>query len=559
MVLVMPIGAQKQTSRKARDSLREEVVSLQNPLRVSRRAASTDSRVARELACTQLLLITAVVSTLGVAIATLVRLDNLEDINAFLMDAMSNAQAAASTSAQLVYSSLVARDHHRNGTLSAASGKAPNLSQSTSPGSPVYAAFCVLQPCVCAANVLLLASIGFAGVWPVIADASADDRNCEQEREANHGSSRSCAAVFACLLDVESPQVVLESVRKALGVKQLACVVISYNTSDAADVADTVAKLKQLDPESGRLRVLYNPDSASKAANLNAAVKILAAHDLALVLDADHHIDDAFVAKIVSQMLAEPTGTVCVQASVLVRGDSRWETCLCALSWYFFSLILPTFEFLSGTCMFVGAGAVWRSSALVELGGFSTRFVAEDDDLSMRAIRAGYNIRSCPTAELTELAPASAAAFLQQRLRWTFGYEQSMNAHLLGLARERPWALLQRLYAWYSYLLVFAGISTSVLAVASVRSGDLSIDELAERSVLADVALAPAALLVVAAVAAALKRNGNKRFWQTWFCFPVTFFYGFAQALLFLCARARLLFTVCIAFEWRVTRRNVRA
>ena len=83
---------------------------------------------------------------------------------------------------------------------------------------------------------------------------------------------------------------------------------------------------------------------------------------------------------------------------------------------------------------------------------------AEDDDLSMRVITSGKYIHILPIAQITELSPYNIYSLLCQRLRWTVGYEKSTNKHLCRLATKRPRMLLQRLYPYFTYLMVFANI-----------------------------------------------------------------------------------------------------
>ena len=261
---------------------------------------------------------------------------------------------------------------------------------------------------------------------------------------ATAAAVRGCTVLVPCLLDHEA-DIIEETLHRALAVPHVHKVVLSYNTRKGSEAPpELLARLEGLAKDSkGRLVVVANPHSTSKADNMNGVLSELSGSEHTLILDADHHIDSHFVCELSRTMAEAPDECVCVQGAVLVRGDSCYEHTLWLLNWHFFSLLLPVLHTISGSCMFVGAGALWRTTTL-QAFRFDHGMIAEDDDLSMRVIRKGLAIYPCPTAQLTELAPANLGAFCSQRLRWTFGYEQSLNRHVCGLVCERPRALMMR-------------------------------------------------------------------------------------------------------------------
>jgi len=64
-----------------------------------------------------------------------------------------------------------------------------------------------------------------------------------------------------------------------------------------------------------------------------------------------------------------------------------------------------------------------------EINSFTTDTLAEDCDLTLRILRAGYKIRSCNEALALTEAPESVGSFMKQRSRWTFGMMQSFWKH----------------------------------------------------------------------------------------------------------------------------------
>lgn len=72
-----------------------------------------------------------------------------------------------------------------------------------------------------------------------------------------------------------------------------------------------------------------------------------------------------------------------------------------------------------------GAIGAWRRRELLELGGFHHDTLAEDADLTMRALRAGYTVTYELGAVARTEAPETLRAFLKQRDRWMFGTLQA--------------------------------------------------------------------------------------------------------------------------------------
>ncbi len=72
-----------------------------------------------------------------------------------------------------------------------------------------------------------------------------------------------------------------------------------------------------------------------------------------------------------------------------------------------------------------GAIGVFRKKAIEEAGGFTSDTFAEDCDLTIRMLRAGYIIKNENEAIALTEAPETMRQFLKQRFRWSFGVMQS--------------------------------------------------------------------------------------------------------------------------------------
>lgn len=83
------------------------------------------------------------------------------------------------------------------------------------------------------------------------------------------------------------------------------------------------------------------------------------------------------------------------------------------------------FDLLNTITVVPGAIGAFRKDVIIEVGGFTTDTLAEDCDLTMRILRAGYAVRNCDSAIAYTEAPETVKMLLKQRFRWSFGVMQS--------------------------------------------------------------------------------------------------------------------------------------
>jgi cellulose synthase/poly-beta-1,6-N-acetylglucosamine synthase-like glycosyltransferase len=72
-----------------------------------------------------------------------------------------------------------------------------------------------------------------------------------------------------------------------------------------------------------------------------------------------------------------------------------------------------------------GAASIWRRSALLEIGMFSDRTLAEDTDATIALRARGWRVRMFPCAPATTVVPQSIRSLVRQRVRWIWGTLQS--------------------------------------------------------------------------------------------------------------------------------------
>jgi cellulose synthase/poly-beta-1,6-N-acetylglucosamine synthase-like glycosyltransferase/peptidoglycan/xylan/chitin deacetylase (PgdA/CDA1 family)/spore germination protein YaaH len=179
--------------------------------------------------------------------------------------------------------------------------------------------------------------------------------------------------------------------------------------------------------------------NGGKAAALNRGLK-QARGSVIVALDADTHFQSDAIPNLV-RWFEDPTlGAVAGNAKVGNRVNliTRWQ----ALE-YVTSQNLERRALATLGCITVVPGAIgaWRREALEQLGGFPVDTLAEDQDLTIALLRAGYKVLYDSEAIAWTEAPDTVKGLARQRFRWAFGTLQCLWKHRAVTLRPRYGAL----------------------------------------------------------------------------------------------------------------------
>ena len=187
-----------------------------------------------------------------------------------------------------------------------------------------------------------------------------------------------------------------------------------------------------------RVRLFTEPN-AGKANALNFGLHY-ATGEIVIALDADTMFAPQTIGALAHRFYDSQMGAVAGNAKVGNRVNivTRWQ----ALE-YITSQNMDRRAFASLNCITVVPGAVgaWRRDLLDQAGGFTSDTLAEDQDLTLRIRRLGYNIGYEENAIAWTEAPASLRTLAKQRFRWAYGTLQCMWKHHDALFRPRYGAL----------------------------------------------------------------------------------------------------------------------
>ncbi|GAB4094443.1 polysaccharide deacetylase family protein [Flaviaesturariibacter terrae] len=196
-----------------------------------------------------------------------------------------------------------------------------------------------------------------------------------------------------------------------------------------------------------RLQVLRKPNGG-KASALNYGIARTDA-EYVLCIDADTKLHPDALSHLMKHFLAAPgpdelpVGAVAgnVKVGNEVNLLTRWQAIEYITAQNFDRRALG---YVNAITVVPGAIGAFRREAIIEAGGFTTDTLAEDCDLTIRILRAGYAVRNENAALAFTEAPERTRPFMKQRFRWSFGILQTFWKHKDLLFNGR--------YGWLGWL-----------------------------------------------------------------------------------------------------------
>ncbi|MGN0709963.1 MAG: glycosyltransferase [Anaerovoracaceae bacterium] len=198
-------------------------------------------------------------------------------------------------------------------------------------------------------------------------------------------------------------------------------IVINDNSSD--DSAEVLAGIQKNNP--GRNLIIINTDAVTggkgKSNALNIALK-QAKGTVIAIYDADNTPAPDALSILVENLMTDPKAGA-------VIGKFRTRNRNASLLTRFVNIETLAFQcmnqagrsFFFGLCTIPGTNYVIRRSLIDELGGWDTKALSEDTEISFRLYRMGYYIKFMPRAVTWEQEPQKLGQWFHQRTRWAKG------------------------------------------------------------------------------------------------------------------------------------------
>ena len=252
-----------------------------------------------------------------------------------------------------------------------------------------------------------------------------------QRRQRTHAGS-DYSPFVSIVVPAYNEELVIESTITSLLASDYSNYEIIVVDDGSQDFTSEVVRNKFGKDERVRLFTVAN---AGKAAALNTGLHH-ARGELIIALDADTLFAPETVGALAHRFCDQRLGAIAGNAKVGNRINlvTRWQ----ALE-YITSQNMDRRAFASLNCITVVPGAVgaWRKDLLLEVDGFASDTLAEDQDLTLKIRRLGYTIGYEETAIAWTEAPQDLRSLAKQRFRWAYGTLQCMWKHRDALFRPR--------------------------------------------------------------------------------------------------------------------------
>lgn len=195
---------------------------------------------------------------------------------------------------------------------------------------------------------------------------------------------------------------------------------------DDGSTDDTRARAAELEGRYGGVTVrVAGKVNAGKAAALNTGLA-LARHEFVLCMDGDSRLARETLRRAVRHFADERVGAVAGNVKVVNR-NNVW-TRLQALEYIEgLNMARRAQGFLRAVNIIPGPVGVFRRETLVSVGGYDTDTFAEDADLTLKILTAGWQVTYEDAAIAYTEAPEQLLDLIKQRYRWTRGILQALR------------------------------------------------------------------------------------------------------------------------------------
>lgn len=246
----------------------------------------------------------------------------------------------------------------------------------------------------------------------------------------------------------------------------------------------TVALVNQHFAALPNLKIFTKPNGG-KASALNYGIQQSTA-DFVICIDADTQLKTDAITALMRYFYNEETAAVAGTVKVGNKNNliTNWQSIEYITAQ---NMDRRAFDLLNTITVVPGAIGAFRKKVIQEVGGFTTDTLAEDCDLTMRILRAGYAVRNCDQAIAYTEAPETVNMLLKQRFRWSFGVMQSFWKNrktllnkkygyfgMVGMPNILIYQIILPLFSPLADLFMLLSILTGLFSLSSVNSLSLA-------------------------------------------------------------------------------------
>ncbi len=225
-------------------------------------------------------------------------------------------------------------------------------------------------------------------------------------------------------------------------------IIINDGSSDqTANIARRLAKVhKEI--------TFLDKKNSGKADSLNRAIKI-AKGELIAVVDADSYPHKDALMNMVGHF--EEKGVAAVTSRVLVKNK---KNLLCRFQVLDYSIIAWTrklLDFVDSVYVTNGPLSVYKTSVVRKIGGFDTKNLTEDIEITWNILNQGYKTRMSYSAIVYTTVPEHLDYWIKQRVRWNLGGLQTVQKYWKSMFKNGAFGYFVIPYVSSSFALAILG------------------------------------------------------------------------------------------------------
>ena len=180
------------------------------------------------------------------------------------------------------------------------------------------------------------------------------------------------------------------------------------------------------------VRVVRPPTNTGSKAGAQTFALQYVRTELVLAIDADTTLEEDAIERLLPAFENPEVAAAC--GFVLPRHvRTLWERGRYVEYLYAFTFFKPIQDYYGAPLISSGCFSLYRVEALRALGGWSTRTLAEDMDLTWSFYQAGWKVRFVPDAVSYPIEPYDLRLMRVQLKRWSHGFVQNVRLHWRGL------------------------------------------------------------------------------------------------------------------------------